>query len=247
MTNVQQKKGLGPLAWVGIGCGVLVLIVIIAIVAGGYFVAGKVKDVAQDFKDNPELASARMIVKMNPELEEVSYDEKAGTITVREKKTGKTMTANFEDIKEGKFSLTDDKGETVTFESSQGEEGGSMKVTSEDGSWEVSNETEAKDIPEWIPVPEGGKSSAHSKFDTAEEISGSLLITSTEPVAILTKFYKESLEGKGLTVSSQEFAGGSGDSAILTGIDEAKGRNVTVTIGRDQEVTTCSIIYSTKK
>ncbi len=90
--TTAKKKGLGPLAWIGIGCGALVVIVAVALVVVGLIAAKKIKDVAGDFKDNPEMAAARLIVKMNPELEEVSADEQAATITVRHTKTGEVVT-----------------------------------------------------------------------------------------------------------------------------------------------------------
>ena len=111
----QVKKGLPALAWIGIGCGVIILIGAIALVAGGVFVAKKVKDVAGDFEKNPALASARMIVKLNPEWEEVSTDDKAGTITVREKKTGKEMTFGLDDLAKGRVTLSSE-GKSYTVE-----------------------------------------------------------------------------------------------------------------------------------
>ena len=71
-----QKKGLSTWAWIGIGCGVLVVIATVVLVAVGFFAARKLQDVAGDldFKDNPEMASARLFVRMNPELGAVLQD-----------------------------------------------------------------------------------------------------------------------------------------------------------------------------
>ena len=91
MSNGEQapaKKGLPVWAWVGIGCGALVVVVLIVVTVAGFLVANKVKDVAADFEKNPAMATARMIVKLNPDLEEVSTDDEEGTITVRNTKTG---------------------------------------------------------------------------------------------------------------------------------------------------------------
>ena len=90
------------------------ILVLVVVMVGGFFVARKVQDVAADFEDNPAMATARMIVKLNPEYEEVSTDEEAGTMKVRNTETGEVITVNFEDIEEGKFSFTtDEPGTTV--------------------------------------------------------------------------------------------------------------------------------------
>ena len=55
----------------------------------------------------PMVRAAELALRLNPEVDVVSSDPAAGTITVREKKTGKEVTFNLEDIKAGKFSITD--------------------------------------------------------------------------------------------------------------------------------------------
>ena len=75
MSNGGQapaKKGIPVWAWIGIGCAAMVILVLIVVMVGGFFVARKVQDVAADFEANPAMATAKMIVKLNPELEEVS-------------------------------------------------------------------------------------------------------------------------------------------------------------------------------
>ncbi len=77
-TQTPERKGLGTLAWIGIGCGVLLVVVVIALAVTSWFVVGKARQVAVDVEGNPALAAARMIVKLNPELEEVEVDQDAG-------------------------------------------------------------------------------------------------------------------------------------------------------------------------
>ena len=98
---------------------------------GGFFLARTVKNVAEDFEDNPGLAAARFIVKAHPELEEVDVDEESGTMTIRNTKTGELITVNFDDIKEGRFSWTAD-GEEVTVDVSDAEDG-TVRIESSDG------------------------------------------------------------------------------------------------------------------
>ena len=87
----QQKKGLSPLAWIGIGCGVLVLVVLIGMVGIGLFARHALKKAGistEMMQKNPTEAAARIYVASNPDLEMVKVDSDAGTFTVRNKKTG---------------------------------------------------------------------------------------------------------------------------------------------------------------
>ena len=49
----QKKKGLGALAWIGIGCGAAIVIGLVLVFGAGFFLVSKVKDVAEDFTENP--------------------------------------------------------------------------------------------------------------------------------------------------------------------------------------------------
>jgi hypothetical protein len=120
------KKGMGPLGWIAIGCGVILVFCLIAFAVVGYMA----KRGIEKFQKNPTKMAAEMIVRANPDLELVSSDDKAGTMTVHNKKTNETVTLNFDDIKNGKLKVTTDKG-TATFDGSGAANGGGIKVTDE--------------------------------------------------------------------------------------------------------------------
>lgn len=97
-----SKKGLSPIAWVGIGCGGVLLLIIVALIATGMWGMNKAKELGLDFENDPDRATAELVVSMSPDLEKISSDEEAGTITIRTK-DGKVMTLTYTDIKERKF------------------------------------------------------------------------------------------------------------------------------------------------
>ena len=67
-----------PIAWIGIGCGVIILIGVIVVLGAGIFVFDKASDFAEDFSENPAAFAAETIVRLNPELELVESDRESG-------------------------------------------------------------------------------------------------------------------------------------------------------------------------
>ena len=110
-TNSPQKQGLGTLAWVGIGCGSLVLIGIIVIAGAAMFFGPKAKKLAEDMQANPTKTSANMMVTVSAgQMEMVAEDDVNKRYTVRQKATGKLTTIYFNkktqapEVIEGDFS-----------------------------------------------------------------------------------------------------------------------------------------------
>src|SRR4051794_15050425 len=114
------KKGLSPVVWILIAIGAFLVVAGIAIVATGvYFV----KQAAA----NPIDAAAEMLAS-NSNVDVVSKHPERGLITVREKSTGKTVTVDLEQIKQGKLFVTTD-GKEVEVEAGAG----GVRVKSSDG------------------------------------------------------------------------------------------------------------------
>lgn len=90
----SQKKGLGALAWVGIGCGGIIVLLII----GGLILVPKLKKfgegavaVAEEMKTNPTRGTASTMI-ITGMFEMATEDAANKRYTVREKKSGKLMT-----------------------------------------------------------------------------------------------------------------------------------------------------------
>ena len=82
--------------WVGIGCGGLMLLGVIAMVVLGVSVFNwgrgaledatgerSLSDIVERLEDSPARTMAETVIRMNPELELLSTDDDAGTITFR--------------------------------------------------------------------------------------------------------------------------------------------------------------------
>ena len=97
------KKKIHPVVWVLIGLAGCFLLVIMAVVAGGVYVASRIAQ-------NPAEAAA-LIAAGNPDVEVVSSNRDRGLVTFREKSTGKTVTVNLEQLKQGRIVFTDQEKE----------------------------------------------------------------------------------------------------------------------------------------
>ena len=245
MSNGEQapaKKGLPIWAWIGIGCGGLLILVLVVVMAAGFFVANKAKDMAADFEDNPAMATARMIVKLNPEIEEVESDEEAGTITVRNKKTGEEITVNFEDIEDGKLSFTTDEGE-VKVDASELEESGSMTITNEEG--EVvfaTGKPSAQDLPSWVPMYPGTEPTSRHSMRTETTLSGGFEVTTSDAVADVLEFYRSELDSAGYTMSVNTYTQDDTEGGMVNGNNEAEQRAVIIIISREAGEDTKAVV-----
>src|SRR5260370_39883126 len=94
---VPPKKT-NALLWLLGGIGGFVLLIVLVVAAGIFFVVHKAKEAGIDpdlLKRNPALAAAKLAVAANPDVAMVSTDEGKGEITIRDKKTGKVYSMSF--------------------------------------------------------------------------------------------------------------------------------------------------------
>ncbi|MEM7049782.1 MAG: hypothetical protein AAF604_08985 [Acidobacteriota bacterium] len=227
------KKGLHPLAWVAIGCVGLLLVTAVLFTIGGIFVGKKVNEFAGGFEDNPALAAAEMIVRLNPELELVESDPEAGTLTILESKTGKTVTVNLEDVQEGRFGFetSDGQSTSVTFSDSAG----GMQVTQTDDSGTTSEVrigggATRNDAPDWVPAYPGYEATNAWTTSNDSGSSGSFAIQTDESSEDLEAFYRQAFEDLGIKPERSSFSGGGQALVALNGKSDDGSRELTATI-----------------
>lgn len=200
-----KKEGLPPLAWVGIGCGALLLIALIVFAAGTWFVAEKARDFAASVEENP-MAAVEMAIRLNPDLEVVESDEAKGTITVRNKETGEEITVNLDEFKEGRLSVLTGEGEESSIQVGQRE--GGIEITSEkDGQTSrLRIGAGSEDVPDWVPKYPGSQPTGTYIATTAEGTSGTFGLTTSDAPEEVIEWYADELEDLGLTVERSTFA-----------------------------------------
>jgi len=225
---IEKKKGMGTGPKIAIGCGVVAVIAIIVIaiglITGVQFLSKKAKEAGIDselLRENPSLAAAKMIVAANPELEMVEVDEDAGTMTIRNKETGETLTADFEDIEKGRISFRTDKGE-------------------------MSLGADQSQIPDWIPLYQGELNVAYTVSDE-ETRAGNFTITADAGIDEIRGFYTSRMEEQGFSVESSSLESEGMRTVTLLFANEEDTTNMTVTIREQEGETIITVTYQIEK
>ncbi|HVJ45850.1 MAG TPA: hypothetical protein VM511_05645 [Luteolibacter sp.] len=217
---VPEKKGLSGLAWTGIGCGVVLLIAVAAIIGGSIFVYNK----AKSYAGNPDKMLAELIVASSPELQKISSDDAKKEMTVRTK-AGETFTVSYEDLTNGKFSFKDSTGKVTTV--------GGSKDFSSVPSWGPQT-PRISGLPSVFPIVLPGKSKG---FYTAE----------TEgTVGETDSFFKGFAEAAGFTQSSYSSTNFEAKETMVRTYKNGN-KEFTVTInGETGKPTSTHVVYEEK-
>jgi hypothetical protein len=238
------KKGLGPLGWILIGCGGL--IVIAGLVFGGLVMAGGwfAKKKMAEFEKNPTMAAAKLAVQLNPELELVSTDEAHSTLTIKNKKSGEVMTINAEDAKEGHWEVKTKDGTTV-FDASGKE--GSIKVTNDKGETASFGAGSQQNLPSWLPVYPG--STVQGTYDTtnAEGRTAAVTVTTKDSTSQVLDFYESQLKAAGFKVDKTTYTANNQSGGAITATSEDQKRTANIMIGVSGEETSAVVTFQEKK
>ncbi len=257
--TAPAAKGMSPWAWVAIGCGGLMVVCLIVFMALGVFVFNKGKemvedatgsdslsDFVEDMKENPAKTAAETMIRVNPELELVSTDEEAGTITFTNTKTGEEATLNFEDIAEGRFSMTTDEGD-FSIETSGDSEGG-VTFKGPEGEARFGVGGDLSEVPDWVPAYPGATGTQSTMHvTTTDGVMGAFTAKSTDDAQKVVDHFKQVFEDQGYTIGSESMTRtGDGAFGAVNG-DLGDGRSVNVVIIESAGATQVTINYNQKK
>ena len=207
-------------AWVGIGCGTLILIGGIAMMV----LIGFCKRKVGEFTKNPEKAAAELIVKMNPDLKKVSQNDATGEMTIRTK-DGEEVTMSYKDISKGKFTLKDAKGNITQV-----------------------GESDLSNVPAWVPrAPKITTATGAFHNQEADKISGLYSASSDESLDGLEAFFKGEAGKLKLTEASRQAITAEGvENRIFTYQGERRQLNIILN-GKPGEAAQIQVGYEEKK
>ena len=226
-----------PLVWVLAGCGGLI---VIAALVFGFFVF-KARQFVHSAQHNPAYAIARLAAAANPDIEIISTDEDKGTMTVRNKKTGETLTVNMQDAQKGKF-VFEQNGKKAEINAQAEGDKGSLEIKSSEGTMKFGTNEKT---PDWVPVYSGAAPQGVYSAQTAQGATGSFRFTTNDSVDQVAHFYEDALKKAGMkvTVSSTQQNGATG-FAIVSGEDVATKRKVVATASPSGTATSVGVIYT---
>jgi len=228
---VPPRRKTSPLVWVLIVVLGLFVLGGLATVGTGLFIAHKVRQAGFDpglMSRNPGYAVAKLFLGSHPDLEEVSHDDNAGSITVRDRRTGKQTTLNFDDLQHGRLRITADadNGGTATVDF-----GGS-----------------AAKLPAWLPAYPGsnGKATFSASGTDSQGLKegGTYAFTTADSPAQVLSFYQDKARDLGMKVNVSTTTA---EGGMFTAGDEASHRSLVIVVGRSGSETTVSVTYGAKE
>ena len=224
---LPPKRGTSPIVWVLIALLTLFILAGLTASAGMMVVSHRTGLSFGEIVHDPGYAAAKMAMIANPNLEEIEHA--GGTITLRDRRTGKTATLRFGDVRRGglRFSAEGDNGKIASFEAG----------------------ADGARLPSWIPVypgaePSGGvAASGNSGSELAE--GGTAVYTTSNPASSVISFYEGKAASMGVTVSVVTH--GSNTDGLLVMKDENGELGLTVAASSHGGRTKISLTYGSKQ
>lgn len=248
-TQPQYPQGAPPQnkskvwVWVLGGCGAIILLGGITFAALVYFVFDKAQEAIELAEDQPALAVAKFVTAMNPDLELVSVDEEKGLITVKDKKTGKTVTVNVDQARDGKIEFTEDGKDPVTIEAKGEGDSGSLEVKTPEGTAKFGAGA-PDNMPDWLPAYPGAEIKGTYSVQNKDGQNASFTFTTKDSPDKVISFYEDRLKGAGFSMAANVTQP---TGRTWTGQDADKKRNVFVTAGERGGETAVNITYVIKE
>lgn len=240
----EKKEGLSVLAWVGIGCGTLVVLTFASCAVAGYMGMAWLGGMVAEFEENPAMASARMIVRTNPELELVDSDDEAGTLTVRNRQTGETVTVDLQQIEQGRIRFESGDEEVTLGVEEDDEGGGALTVRDKEGTTQFrAGSGGDEDIPDWVPRYPDVAPTGTTFMQSGGEISGGFTVETEDSLEDVIEYYREALEAAGFAEASYSTsrAGGTRNANLMT---ESGNRMVSVIVNEEGGTTRAVVTFA---
>ncbi len=230
------------LMYVLAGCGGLLVLVLLIMAAITFFVASK----AKEFSANPAFAAAKLAASLNPDVEVLDANQSTGKITVREKKTGKTVTMDFREIQKGRFSFEGEDGKKIDLTAQAEGDSGSLTVKGPDGTMQFGGGSAAK-VPAWVPKYPGGQVVGTFSAQGGQGDAGTFQLKCSGSVEEVASFYEREIKSAGMTVQKHSMQSGNTSTIMVMGENTSDGRSVSATVSSTGQGTAAQIVYQTKK
>ncbi len=227
-TSAAGGEGMSTLTKVLIVIGVVAVLFMGGCAACVWYLGSIASEVAADFEANPARAAAELAVRVNPDLELVSSDDDAGTITVRNTGSGEELTVDFSEIADGNFSFATEEGE-LSVNAAEG----TAVATAPDGTVTTFGRSTLDDLDDWIFLyPGADYAGGNVVVDTDGLSAGAFVLLTDDAGEDVFGYYEEQMRDAGYEVTSQTTGEGIGgrSSGILMGRLASSGRTFNVIV-----------------
>ena len=225
------KKQFRPAFVLLLALGGLLVVAGLAVLAGGFVLLRSARQA--DAQAGP--AGARMPAAAHPDVELIGVDRSTGKVTLREKSSGKTVTLDFEQIRQGKISFETGEGDTGRI--SPDSEPRPAEGRSGTVEWQAEGEVR---LPAWLPIYAGAEVKGSTKSRIGAEELVSVILLTADPVERVSAFYRGVLERGGFKVElSSHATGGRADLISASSSDDK--RRASVIVGREEEGTVITL------
>ena len=241
----QGPKKSNALMWILVSLGILAVFVFVAFSVGSYLLYRTVKNAGFDpdlMRKNPGLAVTKMVTTLHPDMQVVSSDDSAGTVTVREKSTGKLLTFRFDPDKKTLVIVGDD-GKQVKFSASGDDKTGSVQVDTGDGTVKFGAGA-GNSTPAWAPVYPGTTPQGSFSAQTGEGSSNTYTFKTRDPASKVLEYFKQQLTAAGFKVTT---VAATDQGGMVQASDDGEKRSVMITAGTSGEGTEGSVTTIEKK
>jgi hypothetical protein len=217
-----------PVVWVLVALLGVVMLGGLAVAGLSMFVVHKARQAgisADLWRRNPAAATARALALANRDIEIVSEDDGSGTVTVRDRSTGKTTTWNLDQARRGRISITAEE-----------EDGKNATVDIGSGS--------THSLPSWLPSYPGVESHDFAITGRGSDGAGGTFSFSTSdaPSEVLS-FYQDHI--KTLRMRIQVNAA-TPQGGVITATDDTRDRTLNIVVGQGSGKTTVNVTYGSK-
>lgn len=234
-----QASKVSPIVWILVSIAGLVLIAGVLIISSGVFLVHK-------FAQNPAMTTAKLLTAGNPDIEVLSADQGQNTVTFRDKKTGETVTMNFDDVKRGRI-VFKNKGQEASLQVRGDGQNGSLEINSTQGAVKFGAGNAAK-LPDWVPVYPGVSPHVNFSMQANDADGGTFQFETTDSAKDVLSFYEQALKRADFRITaniSGNLAESSG--AMLTAEDTNSKRTIMVTAGTADRGATVNVVFGANK
>jgi hypothetical protein len=232
---------------------IVVAVVVVLGIAGAavtaYMVYHTVSRVVKDsgfdpdlMQKNPGLALTKLVATLHPDTEVVSTDDANGTVTVRDKKTGETLTFKWDPDKKT-LVVVGDNGKQVKFGISGDDKSGTLTVDGGDGVVKFGAGA-GNSTPAWAPIYPGTSPQGTFSTQTPQGNQNTYAFKTRDSPSKVLDYFKQQLTASGFKVTS--FVAGD-QGGMLQAADDGEKRSVLITAGTSSEGTEGSITTIEKK